>query len=86
MWCKNAPEPTKTPERNIFRPPIRQVINPRNMHTAGAAYKKFANAKMIKIITKCTKKEGQNVRGEQWRHADATEIEGFIGCPLTWGR
>ena len=56
------------------------------MHTGGAAYKKFANAKMIKIITKCTNKEGQKVRGEQWRHADATEIEGFIGCPLTWGR
>ena len=40
VWCKNAPEPTKTPSRNIFRPPIRQVINSRNMHTAGAAYKK----------------------------------------------
>ena len=40
VWCKNAPQPTKTPSRNIFRPPIRQVINPRNMHTAGAAYKK----------------------------------------------
>ena len=41
VWCKNAPQPIKTPSRNIFRPPIRQVINPRNMHTAGAAYKKI---------------------------------------------
>ena len=32
-WCKNAPEPKKIFSRNIIRPPIRQVINPRNMHT-----------------------------------------------------
>ena len=37
VWCKNAPEPIKTPSRYIFRPPIRQIINPRNMNTAGAA-------------------------------------------------
>ena len=88
VWCKNAPEPTKTPSRNTFRPPIRQVINPRNMHTAGAAYKKFANAKMIERTAKCTNKEGQGVHGEQWRHTDATEIEGFIGSDVsfTWGR
>ena len=41
VWCKNAAEPTKTPSWNIFRPPIRQVINPRNMHTAGTACKKI---------------------------------------------
>ena len=58
VWCKNAPEPTKTPPRNKLRPPVRQVINPRNMHTAGAAYKQFVNAKMIERIAKCTNKEG----------------------------
>ena len=68
IWCKNALEPIKTPSRNIFRPPNRQVINPRNMHTAGAAYKKFVNAKMIERIAKCTNKEGQRVHDEQWRH------------------
>ena len=47
--------------------------------------KKIANAKMIKRIAKCTNKEGQRVRGEQWRHTDATEIEGFIGCLLHMG-
>ena len=58
-------------------------MNPKNMNTAGAAYKKkFANAKMIEKIAKYTNKEEQRVRGEQWRHTDATEIEGFIGCLL----
>ena len=55
------------------------------MHTAGAAYKKFVNAKMIERIAKCTNKEGHRIRGEQWRHTDATEIEGFIGCLLHMG-
>ena len=41
VWCKNAPEPSKTSSRNIFRPPIRHVINPKNMHTAGTACKKI---------------------------------------------
>ena len=85
VWCKNAPEPTKTPSRNIFRPPIRQDINPRNMHTADAAYKKFVNAKVIERIAKCSNMEGQRVGGEQWRHTGATEIEGFIGCLLHMG-
>ena len=31
-------------------------------------------AKMIERIAKNTNKEGQSVRGEQWRHIDATEI------------
>ena len=55
------------------------------MHTVGAAYKKFVNAKMIERIAKCTNKEGQRVRGEQCRHTDATEIEGFIRCLLHMG-
>ena len=86
VWCKNAPEPTKTPSWNIFRPPTRQVINPRNMHTAGAAYKKkIVNVKMIERIAKCSNKEGQRVGGEQWRHTDVNEIEGFFGCLLHMG-
>ena len=59
VWCKNAPEPAKTSFRNIFRPQIRHVINPKKMHTAGAAYiKEFTNAKMIERIAKYTNKEG----------------------------
>ena len=40
---------------------------------------------MIERIAKYTNREGQRVRGEQWRHTDATEIEGFIGCLLHMG-
>ena len=37
---------------------------------------------MIERIAKYTNKEGQRVRGEQWRHTHATESEGLIGCLL----
>ena len=40
---------------------------------------------MIERIAKCTNKEGQRVRREQWRHTNATELEGFIGGLLHMG-
>ena len=40
---------------------------------------------MIERIAKYTNREGQGVRGEQWRHTDATEIEGLIGYLLHMG-
>ncbi|GFS17067.1 PiggyBac transposable element-derived protein 4 [Elysia marginata] len=85
VWCKSVPPPTRTPTSNIFKPPVRQVRNPKNLYTVGDAYKRLINARMIQKVVCCTDLEGERVYGKNWEKTDATEIEGFVGCLLHLG-
>ncbi|GFS26366.1 PiggyBac transposable element-derived protein 4 [Elysia marginata] len=85
VWCKSVPPPTGIRSSNIFRPPVRQVRNPKNLYTVCDAYTRFINARMVQKVVCCTNLEGERVCGENWVKTHATEIEGFLGCLLHLG-
>ncbi|GFO39031.1 PiggyBac transposable element-derived protein 4 [Plakobranchus ocellatus] len=85
VWVKTTSPTGRTPSCNIFRPPVRQVTNARNIYTVGSAYKRFVNDKMVDRIVICTNKGGKRMLGDKWTETYSTEVEGFVGCLLHMG-
>ena len=86
VWCKNAPEPTKTPSRNIFRPSIRQVINPRNMLTAGAAYKISSMPRWLKELQNAPTRKGRGFVVSSGDISMPQKLKGLSDVSFTWAR